>query len=187
MSRHLVVPAAVALVVAAAGLAGLRARDSRVWETRAVHALALADTATSRADSLEAVASAANTRAEEMAELAAQRGRLAQQRVVEIRERAVPDTCLSYTTPRDEVIDTLLVSVDRWGAAWGEGVAARVALTSANLSLRLVADSMSAVLRDRPGGRSAWVPTVGLGLFTGLCVGGDPCAGVGVTLSWSIR
>jgi len=177
--------AAVIVLVAAAAFAGIQARRSQEWENRAVAALASADTLQARADSLVAVADAAEERARQLAWMADEMGRQVRERVERVRDVAVPDTCAPFVVPRDAIIDTLVIVVESWRTAFDEQIKAGVALRSSNLTLRSAVDSLEAVLRDRPGSRSPWVPKLGLGAFTGICVGGQPCLGAGVTLSWS--
>jgi hypothetical protein len=186
MPRWTVYAAAVVLVVAAAAVAGHFARSSQEWEHRASSALASADTMRVRADSLVAVADAADERARQLAIVADEVGRQVRERVVAVRGVAVPDTCAPFVVPRDRIIDTLLLVSDDWRLALDEQIRSGAALRGANLSLQMAVDSLYDVLDDRPTRRRfTLIPKVGVGGFAGVCVGGTPCAGAGITLSWS--
>jgi hypothetical protein len=48
-----------------------------------------------------------------------ERGRQVRERVVVVREEAVPDTCAPFIEPRDQIIDTLVVESETWASASG--------------------------------------------------------------------
>ncbi|HUU42166.1 MAG TPA: hypothetical protein VMX57_00215, partial [Planctomycetota bacterium] len=135
---------------------------------------------------LVAVADAAEERARQLAWMADEMGRQVREMVVAVRAVAVPDTCAPFVVPRDAIIDTLVIVVESWQSAFDEQIKAGAALWMSNVVLRSTVDSLYAVLDDRPTRRRfSFIPRVGVGGFAGVCIGGTPCLGAGVTLSWS--
>lgn len=89
---------------------------------------------------------------------------------------------------RDQIIDSLVVSRDAWRGLFREEQAANVRLRGLLEETRAHADSLSAVLDDRPGPRPWYVPTVTVGPQAGLDpMTGRPYKGVGVTLGWEVE
>lgn len=188
MSRNTV----TTLVVVALGVVGFATyqsfrydREYAEWNDRVESVLeqsradsARAVAAVLQADSAERVATAAEARANELAERT-------RERVVEVREVEVPAEAEPFVAPRDSIIDELLVENDN--------------LRTANAHLRVAVDTLRAalfrtqgtvrdlqvVLEERPGPRPVWQPEVGLGVFAGACTDG-PCAGVGLTATWRV-
>lgn len=87
---------------------------------------------------------------------------------------------------RDSIIDSLIVQRNKWKALYEEEHAANKRLRRALDNVLADADSLSAVLDDRPGDRPWFIPRLGLGPGAGIAFDGKPYAGVGVHLSWSI-
>lgn len=87
---------------------------------------------------------------------------------------------------RDSIIDGLIRQRDQWKALYEEEHTANKRLRRALDNAVADADSLSAVLDDRPGDRPWFIPRLGLGPGAGITFDGDPYAGVGVHISWSI-
>lgn len=87
---------------------------------------------------------------------------------------------------RDSIIDSLIVQRDQWKALYEKESAANERLRRALGNAIADADSLSAVLDDRPGKRPWFIPRLGLGPGAGIDFDGEPYAGVGVNISWSI-
>lgn len=158
---------------------------AREWEARAAEAESLAERLAARALAAEDAAKAERARADSAAAWAeAERSRI-RPKVVEVREIEVPAPCEQYTAPRDTLLDALAAEADGWREAWTRQKRVAGELRAA-LDLRsAAADSLAAVLADRPAPRNSWWPDLAVGPFVGVCADVRPCAGVGVTLSWS--
>lgn len=152
--------AAVLVAVAAVWFSG------RVY-TDTDRARAVAETAIERADSVALVADSLRGRAE------ARHARAADTRD-RVRALPVPDTCIVVVAPRDSIIDDL-------EGAYALLDSAYTVKTGEVSLLRLATDSLLAAQR-----RDWWKPEIGIGPFLGICTGGTPCAGVGITLSWRV-
>ena len=178
--------ALAAIVVASVAFGFWYDHAAGQWDARVESALGEARAADIRSELYLEQAIDASARAEALAEEAGERVQVVTERVVEIREVMVPDTCIPLVAPRDSVIDTLFVAVDEWKEAYETEVSGAALLRLGLQEQTTRGDSLVAVLQDRPGPRKWWVPGVGVGAFTGFC-SGETCSGVGVTLSWRIR
>lgn len=185
------------LLVAMVGVAGLVLAAStilgifvdkryREWSARADSALAFAEHQSARADSLAIEASNANARADSIAAAADTAAPIIRERIRVVRDTVqVPDTCVVIVAQRDSIIDDLVVEADQRQSAFAEQRLAFARLESARLALALANDSLTTVLQERERPRPAWLPTLDLGLFAGLCLEG-PCAGIGVGITWEV-
>lgn len=191
MNRIINVAAAVLLVAAAALVFRVVRMSARydaaevAWNAKADSALAYAALESARADSAAQEADYFEAKAELNAKLADERGRAVRERVVEVRAVEVPDTCVTFVAPRDSLIDSAIEEADTWRAAYEDEHTANLWLHTANASLTAVNDTLTLTLQSRPKPRPSWMPRVGVGPFVGVCPNGV-CAGVGITLSWSI-
>lgn len=105
-----------------------------------------------------------------------------------LRARPVPDTCLTFTAPRDTVIAQLAASTIRWNATFAQQAEA-AGKAAAAITLYSKADSTRAkavdVLRRGPSlGFRLTHPTLKPAVFAGMCLGGTPCAGAGVAVTF---
>lgn len=156
------------------------------WQERADSALVFAASESARADSLARRAVAAERQAELWAEHAQERTNRVRERIIEVERVVVPDTCLVFTKPRDEIIAQSDDAISAWQEAYQQQLTASALLRTSNGHLRVANDSLTAVLEDRPSPRPRWIPSVGVGVFAGACLTG-PCMGAGLTLSWQVR
>ena len=174
-------------VLAAAALAAqsvIGQRDAE-WQARvetesarAEHALAIGDSLRVEADSLEALA-------DSLAGAAHARDTVIVTMIEELP--APPPDCEPFTAPRDSVIAEQERRYADASAALENQRSAADQLRLAEAKARESADSLLAVLADRPRPLSPFIPEVGVGPFAGICATGQPCAGFGVSLSWKVR
>lgn len=176
----------VVILVIAASLGRLYTHQAGEWEQRAASAAERARAERVRADSATAAAAFATAQADSLARAADQREVKVRERIVYLRAQPVPDSCQTFTAPRDSVIDSLLVVVDDWKGAYHVQSAASSSLRTANRILSESNDSLLQVIDARPRPRPWYIPEIGVGPFVGACTTG-PCAGAGLTLSWRIR
>ena len=87
---------------------------------------------------------------------------------------------------RDKLIKDLVIQSSTWKSAYEAQLEASASLRIANTELHTALDSTLAVLKDRPTKKPWWIPSLGFGPFVGVCTEPKPCAGVGVTVSWSL-
>jgi len=185
MKRILAWAAAIAVVLAVSGL--FVDGRFREWKARAERADSLAQVLLARADTAERAAQVAGVRADSLAGVATRYELVARARLRVVRRQPVPPPCTTIVSKRDEIIDTLLASVDSLNHAYVERGRAIGLLTGALADAWMAADTLRAVLRDVPSPRPGWMPTIGAGPFVGLCTDGRPCAGAGVSLQWKVR
>lgn len=187
MSLKDVIVVAIAIAIAVVVTDRCRQGDISEWEDRVAqaqqnHAADMARIAevleqeSVRADSAEARAQ----------ELEAQEP-VIRERIDSVRVQTPPELeDHPAITRRDSIIDTLIVQRDSWKDLFREEQAANVRLRGLLDDAVADADSLSAVLDDRPSERPWWLPRLGVGPFAGMCSSGRPCSGVGATLSWDI-
>lgn len=205
--------AAVVFVAVPLGIRSIL--NERAWEVRVDSVQTIADRELERSRVLEALAERWEARAHELAAtaeeiqnradreaatLSAERGETAQ-RVREVQAET-PDDLRDHPAivQRDEIITELSDANVRWELAYGKLSTAYDTLSTAYTlsvtrgdSLRAAlyaataaADSLNAVLDDRPGRSPWWRPEIGLGPSVGLQADGTTYAGVGVHLHWEI-
>lgn len=176
-----------AVVIAAAVVSGLFVdREFREWNRRVEEVQEFAESETARADSAVARGRAAQaaadlTRAEAVRLTIANRERIA------ALDTVVPEECEEVVAVRDTLIREVLVESDTWRLAFEKQRKASTQFISAQRRQSVVIDSLMLVLDARPRPRPAWLPTVSVGPFVGFCVNGQPCAGIGVGLTWKVR
>ena len=103
-------------------------------------------------------------------------------RIVEVQV-ATPDSLRNEPSIvlRDSLIADLRNEADGWRRAY-EVQGEALALVEASR------DSLTALVKDRPGERPWYIPTIGVGPYAGIDATGRPSIGpVAVTLSWRIR
>lgn len=175
--------AVVAAVLAIRSFVG--ARDAE-WQARVEREAARAEVALALGDSLRSAADRLETEVDSLVSNAARLDTVVQTRIVELP--APPTDCEPFTAPRDSVI---LLQEERFtsvSAALEREREAAALLRQAEAHARESADSLLAVLDDRPRPLSPLIPTVGLGCSAGLSVTtGTPDAACGLTLSWEVR
>lgn len=160
------------------------ARDAE-WQTRvetemarAEAALVEADIANGRATSFSALADSAF--------MEAMRKDTVIVRMIE-ELPAPPADCEPFTAPRDSVIVGLQdINADLESAVEAERSATDQLRIAEGLARRS-ADSLLAVLGDRPQPLSPLIPKIGLGATAGICTTGQPCVAMGLTLSWEVN
>ena len=141
----------------------------------------LAKTAEQRADKAEAEAAALASEAQTQEIIIRERiDSVFVQTPVELRDHPA-------IVKRDEIIAELIVESSTWKSAYEAQLKASVSLRVANSELHTALDSTLAVLEDRPTTKPWWIPSLGFGPFVGVCTEPKPCAGVGVTVSWSLK
>ena len=154
------------------------------WQARVDSVQTFADGETARAEVLHSEASYLQAQADSLAALAPVVDTM---RIVEIMEVAVPDTCEVFVAPRDSVISELLQNNGLLREALATERTAAERLRAAYVSLEVAYDSVSAVLDDRPIQLPRFIPRVSMGAFAGICTDGQPCAGIGIGLTWKVR
>lgn len=165
---------------------GRQERGKAQYEADARRILAESRANEARADSLALVAFRAEGRAsaaEARADALGSRARVVRVRVDTV---PVPAEALPYTAPRDTLIGLLEEENGELRVALAESHTVADALRQSNALLRTSVDSLRSVLSRRPKPRSPLIPTLGAGLFAGVCADLKPCSGVGVTLSWRL-
>lgn len=177
--------AALAVLAGVAYASSVYLRKQDEWNARVERVqaearanLALADSATARADELQGLS-------DSLAFLAEQRDTVIIRMIEELP--APPADCEPYTAPRDSVIHELGLRADDLLAAFEIERTASDQLRIAEARSHAAADSLAAVLSDRPLPKPGWIPEIGLGATAGICTTGQPCVAVGVTLSWKVR
>ena len=154
-----------------------QSRVDRVTDESRV-ALAEADVATLRADSLQAIADSLMIEA-------GKKDTIIVTRIMNLP--APPPDCEPFTIPRDEIIIDLRKQKNLVATAFARERQASGQLRIAEAGARRSADSLLAVLDDRPRPVSPLIPSVGLGATAGICTTGQPCMAVGLTLSWKLE
>jgi len=145
---------------------------------RAEVSLTVADAATTKAATLQIVADSLRIEAESQDTVI----------VTQIRNLpAPPPDCVPFTAPRDTVILTLKRQQMTTIAALRMQREANALLRIAEASAHSAADSLAAVLDDRPKPVSPLIPKVGVGPTFGICSTGEPCFAVGVQLTWEVN
>ena len=100
---------------------------------------------------------------------------------------APPLDALPFTAPRDSVIAVQQEQIEDLFFAIDAERKASGLLRAAEEQARMAADSLYAVLDDRPRPLSPLIPSVGIGATAGICTTGQPCVAVGFTLSWEVK
>ena len=176
---------ALAVLAGVAFVSSLYLRQQDEWEGRVRVAEALAAENLTAADSLLAVAIRFEDEAIALAIQAEQRDTVIIRMIEELP--APPSEALPYTEPRDSVIAEMAARHDDISAAYESEREAAALLRLAEGRAHAAADSLMAVLDDRPIPRPGFIPEVGFGVTAGVCTTGQPCVAVGVTLSWKVR
>lgn len=176
--------AVVAAVLAVRSFIG--ARDAE-WNARVERESARAEAALAVGDSLRQDAARAARAADSLAVEASIRDTVIQ-RVVERIPVVTPPECEPFTAPRDTAILLLKEQVATVTDAFERQREATARLRAAEQMARASADSLLAVLGDRPRPLSPLIPKVGLGCSAGVSVTrGAPDAACGLTLSWEVK
>lgn len=100
---------------------------------------------------------------------------------------APPAEAEPFTAPRDSVITAQQEHIETLSDALTAQREASGLLAAAEAEARAAADSLYAVLDDRPRPLSPLIPSLGLGATAGICTTGQPCVAVGLTLSWEVK
>lgn len=184
--KHVVAVAAVLAVVSAA-YGWAKDRQASEWEERAVAALDSTDTWRNRARALQEAAEAHSVQAHELAERAQRRDTIIRERVRTVRVETPPELAEEpAVVQRDSIIDDLVRTNEYWRRAFEEKARAYLLLEETVRTQAVAIDTLEATLADRPRPRSRWIPTLGVGPYTGYCPDQGTCSGIGVTLSWRI-
>ena len=160
------------------------ARDAE-WQARVERETVRAEVNLAIGDSLRAAADEMQGMVDSYALLAEQKDTVIVRMVEELP--APPPDCEPFTAPRDSVIMVMEERHDNVSAALESQREAARLLRQAEARARTSADSLLAVLDDRPTPLSPLIPRVGLGATAGICTTGQPCVAVGLTLSWEVR
>jgi hypothetical protein len=178
----------VGVAVLAAAILAVRsfvgARDAE-WQARVERETARAEVALTIGDSLREEATFLGEVADSLAHEAEIRDTVIVRMVEELP--APPPDCEPFTAPRDSVI---LVMQERHADIASALRAQREAsglLRAAEAQARNAADSLLAVLDDRPRPLSPLIPKVGLGATAGICTNGQPCVSFGLTVNWEVK
>ena len=107
-------------------------------------------------------------------------------RVVVVRGVEVPTLVLPFIAPRDSIIDDLLVVNDTLRHAVTLLQDANGELRGALFDTRATVTELLEVIANVPGPAPWWMPSLGAGVFVGICTDNLVCAGTGLTLNWSI-
>lgn len=159
-------------------------RDA-AWQARVETVMDIATIELARADSLLTENELLQMEADSLANEAAKRDTVIIRMVEELPTPA--PSCEAFTEPRDRVIRFQEVRYGDLQAAYDKRGDAMDLLRRAEIAARGAADSLYAVLDDRPRPLSLLIPEVGVGAFAGVCSTGAPCAGIGFTLQWKVR
>lgn len=181
LKTALAVAALAAAVMAVDGWLDGRATK---WELQVASATAVAEAKDreaqahkARADSLSLVADSLFTVAED-------------RRPTIIRLQAAVDSTPAPPSPALALRDTLIHELREENSDLRASIAAersaKAELMLANAALQVRGDSLQDVLNKRPSRRPAWLPSVTVGPFAGICSTGTTCTGAGVHLSWRI-
>lgn len=146
------------------------------------------DSLVSVADSLANHSSALEHEADSLAAEVDRRSASVRERIVYVRDSLppAPEPCDQYIEPRDEAIDSLSAIAHDVQLALDRQKEASAVLRAAYENSRTAVDSLSDVLDARPRLPPLWIPKVSGGVFVGVCTNGQPCAGVGVGLTWEV-
>jgi hypothetical protein len=174
--------AVVAAVLVVRSWAGQRDAE---WQERVEREVARAEEALAIGDSIRVEAESYESLADSLATASKQRDTVIVRMVEELP--APPVDCEPFTAPRDSVIAEMAERHDDVAAAFEAEREAAALLRAAEARARVSADSLLAVLDDRPRPLSPLIPKVGLGATAGICTTGQPCVAVGLTLSWEVK
>jgi hypothetical protein len=176
---------AVAVVAAVLVLRSfLSARDAE-WQARVETEMVRAELALGEADSFAYQAALQEARADSAFALAEERDTVIIRMVEELP--APPVDCEPFTAPRDSVIMVMEERHNDIRTAFEKEREAAALLRQAEAAAHRAADSLMAVLDDRPRPVSPLIPEIGVGVFAGMCSTGQPCAGIGVGVQWKVR
>lgn len=187
MKSSWIVAVLATLLVVSAAYGFVKDHQASEWEQRAVVALDSTETWMARARSLQEAAGAWSRQAHELADRAQQRDTVIVESIRTVRESTPPEIRVEPSVvARDSIIDELVVTNNHWQQAFEQQARAYILSQESARTYKIAADSLRAVLEDRPEPRAWWIPQVGVGGFTGYCPNLGTCSGVGVTLSWRI-
>ena len=176
---------AAAIVAAVLTVRSVWAAKDAEWQERVERESARAEAALVVGDSLRVEAISLEARADSLETVAAQRDTVIQTRIVNL-PAPTPD-CEPFTAPRDSVIFLQAEQIEDVRSAFEAQREASARLRAAEAHARQAADSLLAVLDDRPRPLSPLIPKVGLGATAGICTTGQPCVAVGLSLSWEVK
>ena len=183
LGRYIVGAAAiVAAVLTIRGMVG--ARDAE-WQARVDRVISDTEVALAEGTVFRSNADSLTTLADSLRIEASRRDTVIQEMIVELP--APPAECETFTLPRDRVILTLgeqIVTIT--AEAEAERGAAQL-LRLAEAHARMSADSLRAVLDDRPKPLPSFIPRIGLGATAGVNSHGQPDVVFGFTLSWEVK
>ena len=152
-------------------------RVERIQAEAAVN-LATATRTVARADTLEALVDSLSTAVRYQDTLII--------RMVEQLPAPPPD-CEPFTAPRDSVILHMEKRHESITTAFERQREASALLRTAEVQAHRAADSLMAVLDDRPRPVNPLIPKIGLGATVGICTDGRPCVAFGLQLSWEVN
>lgn len=162
------------------------ARDAE-WNARVERESARAEIALALGDSLRVEADSLEARVDSLSVRASVRDTVIR-RVVERIPVEVPADCEPFTAPRDTAILLLSEQVGDVTAALDAQREAAARLRAAEAKARIAADSLLAVLDDRPRPVSPLIPSVGLGCAAGLSpLSRQADVVCGLSLNWEVK
>ncbi len=160
------------------------ARDAE-WQARVDRVIAYSEVSLAEGAVFRSNADSLSLLADSLRIEASRRDTVIQKMIVELP--APPAECESFTLPRDRVILLLEEQVtDITEEAALERSASQL-LRLAEARARTSADSLRAVLDDRPRPLPSFIPRVGLGATAGVNSRGQPDVVFGLTLSWEVK
>lgn len=177
---------AVAVVVAVLVVRSYIGAKDAEWQERVEREMARAEEALAVGDSLRVEAESYEEVADSLAVEAERRDTVIVTMIEELP--APPVDCEPYTAPRDSVIAEMAERHDDITAAFEAEREAAALLRAAESRARAAADSLSAVLGDRPRPMSPLIPSVGLGCTAGVSpLTQRPDVTCGLSLSWEVN
>ncbi len=179
-----IVGAAAVLVAVLAVRSIVGARDAE-WQARVDRVLVSTSTALAEGAVHLSNADSLTTLADSLRVEASRRDTVIQKMIVELP--APTAGCEAFTLPRDNVIFTLGEQVIELTLVADTERSAAQKLRLAEALARLSADSLRAVLIDRPKPLPAFLPSIGLGVTAGVNTRGQPDVVFGLTLSWEVK
>lgn len=176
---------AAAVVVAVLMVRGLLGARDAEWNARVEREMDRAQVALGVNAGLRVEASELQALADSLRTEASRRDTVILKEIVSLP--APPAECESFTLPRDRVI--FLQGEQITTLRTENNIVRQRAelLRRAEILARSSADSMLALLQDRPRPLSPLIPSIGLGATAGVCTTGQPCVAIGLTLSWEVK
>ena len=174
------------MVAAALAVRSYMGQRDAAWQARVESEMVRAEAALAIGDQLREEATTLEGVVDSLYVEAQRQDTVIQQMIVELP--APPVDCEPFTLPRDAVILELGEQNDTISEALRQQREAAGLLRAAESRARAAADSLLAVLDDRPRPLSPFIPSVGLGCTAGIsALTRQPDVACGLTLSWEVK